>query len=102
MRRRQFFGGMAGALALGRPAYAGLRRARFGDASVPRCRRRRRGPGRARFQDVGSKVRITDMKVFGVSLTPQSDRPYVFVKLETDAGPGGLGRRHAGRQGRAR
>jgi galactonate dehydratase len=31
------------------------------------------------------------MKVFGVSLTPDSDRPYVFVKLETDAGVIGWG-----------
>ena len=31
------------------------------------------------------------MKVFGVSLTPDSDRPYVFVKLETNAGVVGWG-----------
>ena len=31
------------------------------------------------------------MKVFGVSLTPQSDRPYVFVKLETNVGLVGWG-----------
>jgi galactonate dehydratase len=31
------------------------------------------------------------MKVFGVSLTPQSDRPYVFVKLETSDGIIGWG-----------
>jgi galactonate dehydratase len=31
------------------------------------------------------------MKVFGVSLTPDSDRPYVFVKLETNAGLIGWG-----------
>jgi galactonate dehydratase len=31
------------------------------------------------------------MKVFGVSLTPDSDRPFVFVKLETDAGVTGWG-----------
>jgi len=43
------------------------------------------------FRDVGSKIKITNMKVFGVSLTPDSDRPYVFVKLETDAGVVGWG-----------
>ncbi|MGH9658452.1 MAG: galactonate dehydratase, partial [Bryobacteraceae bacterium] len=43
------------------------------------------------FRAVGSKVRITGMKVFGVSLTPDSDRPYVFVKLETSAGVVGWG-----------
>jgi galactonate dehydratase len=31
------------------------------------------------------------MKVFGVSLTPESDRPYVFVKLETNEGLVGWG-----------
>ena len=31
------------------------------------------------------------MKVFGVSLTPTSDRPYVFVKLETNQGLVGWG-----------
>ena len=43
------------------------------------------------FTGVGSKVRITNMKVFGVSLTPDSDRPYVFVKLETNQGVVGWG-----------
>ena len=36
------------------------------------------------FASVGTKIRITGVKVFGVSLTPDSDRPYVFVKLETN------------------
>jgi galactonate dehydratase len=43
------------------------------------------------FRVVGSRVRITGMKVFGVSLTPDSDRPYVFVKLETNQGVVGWG-----------
>ena len=43
------------------------------------------------FQSVGSKLRVTAMKVFGVSLTPDSDRPYVFVKLETNQGLIGWG-----------
>ena len=43
------------------------------------------------FSGVGSKVRITNMKAFGVSLTPDSDRPYVFVKLETNEGLVGWG-----------
>lgn len=47
--------------------------------------------GRAAFASVGSKVKITGLKVFGVSLTPDSDRPYVFVKLETDQGVVGWG-----------
>ena len=44
-----------------------------------------------RFAVSASKVKITGMKVFGVSLTPDSDRPFVFVKLETDAGVIGWG-----------
>lgn len=47
--------------------------------------------GAEAFQGVGSKVRVTNMKVFGVSLTPDSDRPYVFVKLETNEGLVGWG-----------
>ena len=43
------------------------------------------------FRSVGTKVRVTGMKVFGVSLTPDSDRPYVFVKIETSAGVIGWG-----------
>ena len=42
--------------------------------------------GSAAFERVGSRLRVTGMKVFGVSLNPQSDRPYVFVKLETNQG----------------
>ena len=33
------------------------------------------------FKDENTNLRVTDMKVFGVSLTPDSDRPYVFVKI---------------------
>jgi len=43
------------------------------------------------WDPVSSGVKITSMKVFGVSLTPDSDRPYVFVKLETNKGVVGWG-----------
>lgn len=43
------------------------------------------------MERVASGVKITGMKVFGVSLTPDSDRPYVFVKLETNKGVVGWG-----------
>jgi len=43
------------------------------------------------FNAVQSGVKITGMKVFGVSLSRQSDRPYVFVKLETNQGVVGWG-----------
>jgi galactonate dehydratase len=51
------------------------------------------GLGREAFsrQGLGSFVKVTGLKVFGVSLTPDSDRPYVFVKLETDQGVVGWG-----------
>lgn len=50
-----------------------------------------RPAGASAFDTVGSKFRITNVKVFGVSLTPDSDRPYVFVKLETNQGLVGWG-----------
>lgn len=37
------------------------------------------------------RLKVTDMKVFGVTIEKDSDRPYVFVKLETDAGVIGWG-----------
>jgi galactonate dehydratase len=52
------------------------------------------GPlGAAALQPVGSKCRITNVKVFGVTLPirEQFDRPYVFVKLETNEGLVGWG-----------
>src|SRR5690349_3872957 len=56
-----------------------------------------RGPGRGgmtseqAFANLQSGIKITGVKVFGVSLTPNSDRPYVFVKLETNQGLIGWG-----------
>jgi galactonate dehydratase len=43
------------------------------------------------FDHLQSGLKITGMKVFGVSLTRNSDRPYVFVKLETNKGLVGWG-----------
>jgi galactonate dehydratase len=48
-------------------------------------------PGADAFADLHSGLKITGVKVFGVSLTPTSDRPYVFVKLETNQGLVGWG-----------
>ena len=42
------------------------------------------------FREFSSGIKITKLKVFGVSLTPDSDRPYIFVKLETNQ-PGLVG-----------
>lgn len=52
------------------------------------------GPvGAAAFSGVGSKAKITDVKVFGVTLPIKEalDRPYVFVKIETNQGVVGWG-----------
>src|ERR1700682_5223444 len=43
------------------------------------------------FSGLQSGIKVTGMKIFGVSLTPNSDRPYVFVKLETNQGVVGWG-----------
>jgi galactonate dehydratase len=43
------------------------------------------------FAGLQSGLKITGVKVFGVSLTPDSDRPYVFVKIETNQGVVGWG-----------
>jgi galactonate dehydratase len=45
----------------------------------------------AGFEPLQSGLKVTGMKVFGVSLTPTSDRPYVFCKLETNQGLVGWG-----------
>jgi galactonate dehydratase len=55
----------------------------------------------AAFQDFSSGIKITDVKVFGVSLTPRSDRPYVFVKIETNQ-PGLVGWGEATLEGKAK
>jgi galactonate dehydratase len=49
--------------------------------------------GAAPFETVGSKVRITNVKTFGVTLPTKEamDRPYVFVKIETNEGVVGWG-----------
>jgi len=90
MKRRQFFGGAAAALAASRLAGApGL----GGPASLCDCAMLpfQVPAGAEALRGYGSKVKITDVKVFGVSISKESDRPYVFVKLETDAGLVGWG-----------
>jgi galactonate dehydratase len=47
--------------------------------------------GNPGWEPVSSGVKITGMKVYGVSLSSDSDRPYVFVKLETNKGVVGWG-----------
>ncbi len=97
MNRRNFLGGAAAALAAAgaRPLSAAPPAASF-SADLCGC-----GPifgqfGHPQntvemFKDLNTNLRVTDMKVFGVSLTRNSDRPYVFVKLETNQGLVGWG-----------
>jgi galactonate dehydratase len=94
MRRRQFLGSAAAVAlaakrtaaepALGSPAS-------LCDCSFLQAAAAGQPEGAAAFRGYGSKVKITNVKVFGVSISPDSDRPYVFVKLETDAGLVGWG-----------
>ena len=51
-------------------------------------------PALPHFRDVAFKLRVTNMRVFGVRLDEriaQADRPYVFVKIETNEGVTGWG-----------
>lgn len=95
MKRRQFLGSAA-ALAMAAKRTA-AEQALGSPASLCDCSFMQEpgvaGPeGAAAFRGYGSKVKVTNVKVFGVSLTPNSDRPYVFAKLETDAGLIGWGK----------
>jgi galactonate dehydratase len=87
MNRRQWLGGTAGTLLTRRSSGAGTTPA-TACGCAPAAQNALGGDA---FRAVGSKLRITNMKVFGVSLTPDSDRPYVFVKLETNQGLVGWG-----------
>src|SRR5437660_1834062 len=90
MKRRKFFSGAAGALLAGRSTGSSAGRSLSGSCGCAMAPPQ--NPlGADAFRGVGSRVKITGMKVFGVSLTPDSDRPFVFVKLETDAGVVGWG-----------
>ncbi|MBZ2176470.1 MAG: galactonate dehydratase [Acidobacteria bacterium] len=86
MRRRGFLG-LAGAA----PALGGKLVDSCGCGMMAQAAAGPRPEGAEAFARVGSKLRITNVKVFGVSLTPDSDRPYVFVKIETNQGLIGWG-----------
>ena len=93
MRRRDMLGAFAAAGVFGG---ASPRRVLLPDCGcAPQIRTASdKPPGGAAFRDVGSKLRITNLQVFGVTLDEriaQSDRPYVFVKIETNQGVVGWG-----------
>ena len=75
MKRRDLFKTAAAGLFAGKSAMAGID---CGCAFAPP----QNALGGEAFRSVGSKIKITNVKVFGVSLTPDSDRPYVFVRLK--------------------
>jgi len=75
--------GMAGALA-GSPAGGG----RGNTALDCGCAPALAAPA---LPPAAGRLKVTDMKVFGVSIEKDSDRPYVFVKIETDGGVVGWG-----------
>ncbi|MEZ5352755.1 MAG: galactonate dehydratase [Bryobacteraceae bacterium] len=87
MRRRHFLSGLMAAPA-GAAGAAGID---CGCAPFAQAAAGPRPLGAAAFDNVGTRIRITDVKAFGVSLTPDSDRPYVFVKIETNQGVIGWG-----------
>ncbi|MBL8211377.1 MAG: galactonate dehydratase [Bryobacterales bacterium] len=84
MRRRHFFSGLLAAAPMAK-----------GGVDLCGCApalQTQSGPvGANAFLTTGSRLKITNVKVFGVSLTPDSDRPYVFVKIETNQGIVGWG-----------
>ena len=101
VNRRHFLTGSRRNLAAGQLVGAPARRTALSFCDCALQPQAAAPAGAARSRHFGSKVRITNVKTFGVTIPGRRpDRPYVFVKLETDAGPGGLGRRHARRQGR--
>ena len=96
MNRRKFLGGAAAAFAAAgaRPLHAAANSA-LSPSDLCGCNPYFQYGFRQNevelFKDVNTNLRVTNMKVFGVSLTPNSDRPYVFVKLETNQGLVGWG-----------
>src|ERR1700751_1035936 len=97
MKRRQLVAALAGAGVL--DAGPGRRRANPSPLHDCGCApqivmAKDKPPGAAAFREVVSKLRVTNMRVFGVTLDEriaQADRPYVFVKIETNEGVTGWG-----------
>jgi galactonate dehydratase len=82
MNRRQFFGGTLLAGWAGNAALRAGPAAKCGCVPALAAVPRQTAPGR---------LKVTGMHAFGVTIDKESDRPYVFVKIETDAGVVGWG-----------
>jgi galactonate dehydratase len=92
MNRRDFLAGAGGTMTVGKLKNSRARRPELSfcdcalepQAAIP--------VGGSALADLGSKVKITNLKTFGVTIPgAPPDRPYVFVKLETNAGLVGWG-----------
>lgn len=103
MRRRQFLGAVGGTF-VARRALAGgcgceeqIASPNPATAAAEQAANRPATSSAATIWQAGqydrvlSRVRVTNVKVFGVTYDASSDRPYVFVKLETNAGVVGWG-----------
>ncbi len=92
MRRRSFLGLGASGLAFAQGRSANRPPIDCGCGFAPQqLGRSQMQASLAGFERLQSGLKVTGMKVFGVSLTPTSDRPYVFCKLETNQGIVGWG-----------
>jgi galactonate dehydratase len=92
VNRRHFLTGAGGTLAAGQLAGASGRRPPLSVCDCALQPQAGAPVGASALADFGSKVRITNLKTFGVTIPgAPPDRPYVFAKLETDAGLVGWG-----------
>ena len=92
MNRRHFLAGAGGTMAAGTMAGAPGREAPFNFCDCALQPQAGAPPGANALAQFGSKVRITNVKTFGVTIPgAPPDRPYVFVKLETNEGVIGWG-----------
>ncbi len=92
MNRRHFLTGAGGTVAAGKLAGSPTRRQSFSSCDCALQPQTAMPTGAGALASVGSKVRITNLKTFGVTIPgAPPDRPYVFVKLETNEGLIGWG-----------
>ena len=92
MKRRHFLAGVGGAVAAGNLAGGPARRPAFSFCGCALEPQAAAPPGATALAAFGSKVRITNLKTIGVTIPgAPPDRPYVFVKLETNQGLVGWG-----------
>src|SRR5690349_19982663 len=92
MNRRHFLTGATAAMATTHLTGAPTRHQSLSSCDCAWQRQSAVPPGAGMLASVGSKVRITNLKTFGVTIPgAPPDRPYVFVKLETNEGLIGWG-----------